>query len=96
MIVINKIFFFLVCIILLSSYFANRYQDAKCVLDKENNVIRGSDVSAKEFYDEVHFIPRIIEDLLIAGEKPPMEYRDFSKKNIEKKWFCWLSYLWLY
>ncbi|MFT6338802.1 MAG: hypothetical protein ACJATI_005581 [Halioglobus sp.] len=88
MIVINKILYFLVCIILLSSCFVNKHQDAKCVLDKENNIIKGYDVSVKEFYDEVHFLPRIIEDFLIGGKKPTIEYRDFYKKTLSKNRFA--------
>lgn len=81
MAVIKILLLHLACIILLSSCFVKKHIETKCVLDKENNIIKGYDLDAKVFYDDVHFLPRIIEDFLIVGEKPDIEYRDFSRKS---------------
>jgi hypothetical protein len=80
MIVIKKTIVVLVSIVLLTSCSITKIMESKCILDKESNVIKGNVRNAKVFYDEMHFLPRVIENFLSEGKKPPIEYKDFSKK----------------
>jgi hypothetical protein len=62
--------------------------EEKCILDKENNIIKGIDNNSKPFYVKRLFLPRAIENLLIACEKPPIEYRDFTSKATDQNEFA--------
>jgi len=88
MIVIRRVLFFSVCTFLVSSCFTTKKIEAECILDKENNIIKGNSNDAKTFYKKKYFLPRAIESFLKVGKKPQIEYSDFSRQSPRENKFA--------
>lgn len=56
-----------------------------CSIDYENNIISGTDLNAKSFYEDVLFLPAIIEQLTKGKFEPKyVEKKQFSSKTLTK------------